>query len=510
MIGTFLREIILPYFEQWHPKFFINIFRYGLGCFLECFPISSSLINSLFYPSHQEKTIEKHNINIHFITGIAGVFLFIFLQWKFPGASFPLKIDMYLLKFMAFIITLLNYYITQSYNFFYIIPLIFNYPLVFSWEINEIKTTINFFFTIYSLSNIIAIFNQFFRKLEKYLNNSWFKFISFFFIFLSLKFYGQYINYNWFILLLSLWKTQLFNKLIRNEYQNLMAMALFFNSWQQSKLLNVFDFLIPTALFLIRLISQYINILYKIKPIENYWKILFLSVSIIIIFSLLIIFPIGGCNFYIINLLGIIVGFPGAQLLKKYFYKNKNANEKNIFSLKLNLIMTMVFSGVFIKQFLMGGFSWHLNPWITHFLMGFFNSWALIPGFSRMLTTFLVGFILNMDFSTIILNNYFLLVVTSLAQWVFHEFPKEKDITIITHHFYKKFNDLLLIFTYNNFFRSVLIFILLIIWSCFLMMLFIPSLSTKNFWATSILLRIILALFFLDILKKKSINSLLY
>jgi hypothetical protein len=84
MIKDFIKQVLIPYFQQWNAKFFINILRYAVGCFFECFPISSSMVNSLFYSSKQEKHIEKNNINLHLITGIAGLFFFIFLRWHLP------------------------------------------------------------------------------------------------------------------------------------------------------------------------------------------------------------------------------------------------------------------------------------------------------------------------------------------------------------------------------------------------------------------------------------------
>jgi hypothetical protein len=89
-IIIFLQWIFTPIIEHLKPsffqanknQFFINFLRFTMGCFFECFPISSSFFNTLLYRFQDEHKIYKNNVYIHCITGIASMILFIQLNIK--------------------------------------------------------------------------------------------------------------------------------------------------------------------------------------------------------------------------------------------------------------------------------------------------------------------------------------------------------------------------------------------------------------------------------------------
>jgi hypothetical protein len=509
MLKNFFQQIILPYFSQWNQRFFINLFRYFVGCFLECFPISSSLVNSLLYSTKDEKKIELNNVNIHFLTGIAGIFIFIFLRWQFPQDGIIYHINPKI--FIVINGILLNFF----YYYFFQYKSLINHGLfiVSCFLSKELPLNLNNFFSVflftvkmYKLNYIIYFFNLITAKYKIFFGKT-FKILSFIGIFFTLKFIGNYLNYHWFIIFLSLWKMTLFKISIKNlKYQSLLGLLLFFNTWHQESLLNFWDFFIPFILFIIDFTERYWE--KSIPSINNFFKI-FIIFIIFTTFNILnIMYPIMGFNYYIFSFLGLLTGFPLAFFIKKLIYGKKNQQEKNIISIKLSILMTIIFIIIFLNQFIYKKFFFQFSPIIAYFLMGFFNSWALIPGFSRMLMTFLMGFLLQIKIKNIILINYCLLFITSIGQWLIYGYKDKLSLKNILNHIKKKSYGLLLLFTYHkNLLRGFLLIILLIFWSYFLMKIFINQLDTIGFWLQSILLRIVLAFLFWNILKKNTINT---
>ena len=109
----FYQWTILPIIQYLNPiffqankqQFFINFLRFTMGCFFECFPISSSFFNTLLYRFQDEHKIYKNNVYIHFLTGIASIIIFIQLRWQQSWITGQIINDFSILFIKTFIIT---------------------------------------------------------------------------------------------------------------------------------------------------------------------------------------------------------------------------------------------------------------------------------------------------------------------------------------------------------------------------------------------------------------------
>ena len=532
MIKDFIKQVLIPYFQQWNTKFFINILRYAVGCFFECFPISSSMVNSLFYSSKQEKQIEKNNINLHVITGIAGLFFFIFLRWNLPYDN---NIYFNSGNFSIIIIYGMVWFVAIGYYYFFQMVTIFP-PM--EWIIgilgflkfkcyipHNILTLVDFFTFISSTFNLYIIFNSF--NIFFHYSYNWFhshnKFIVFikylliFTTFFSIghTFFSPKQMFVYTIILSKLALIQLVVSpqgiLYNIKYLNLMGIATFTNSYFNGEIYSIWDVAAIIVIFFYGIVDKFFKDYgffdYKNFINDNLLKFFLLMILTGLSSFFIMKYEIIGVSMYWLAPLGLLIGMPLSKKIKKYIYQNANHKVYNYQSIITNLFMTFIFIGIYCMKFVYEK-GYYCSPPLAYFIVGFTNSWAMMPGFSRMLLTFLVGFILKIDINEIILLNYFLLFITSIGQWIIFQWEGPINVINIYNHLMKKTNQFLLLFNYKKEpQRSLRVAILLIVWSFFLMYKFLPSLYTSKFWWQSIGFRLFIAALFLLLLKYKNLDT---
>ncbi len=532
MIKDFFVQVLIPYFQQWNLKFFLNILRYGVGCFFECFPISSSMVNSLFYSSKQEKSIEKNNVNLHLITGIAGLFFFLFLRWNLPYEG---NIYLQQWNFSAILIYFMVCAMAIGYYHFFEIAKVFP-PL--QWFIGilglmkfkcyiplEILNIHDFFSFIGATFNVYVVFNLLNMLLQKFQlwiqhNNKPIKLMKYT-LFFTIIFLGGHHYFNakqmfiytiilskLFLMALIMSPLSLFYHI---KYLNLLSMATFTNSYFNGELYNLWDILIVFFIFFYGIVDKFFHKYgyfdHKNLINDNLLKFLLWILLVGLGAFFLITHKVIGMSMYWITPLGLLVGMPFAYKIKNFIYKTVSHKVYNYQSIATNILMTLIFIGIYCFKFIYQK-GYYVAPPVAYFLIGFSNSWALMPGFSRMLLTFLMGFLLMVDINEIILLNYFLLFITSIGQWFIFQWEGAINMVNIHHHLNKKVNQILLLFNYKkNPQKSLWVVFFLVVWSFFLMYKFLPSLYTSKFWWQSIGFRIFIAGLFLLLLKYKNIDT---
>jgi hypothetical protein len=489
------------------------------------------MVNSLFYTTKQEKTIEKNNVNIHFITGFAGLLMFLYIRWNEKTTIIANGIW----DFNHMIIRVWIPLMSLAYYFFFQMASIIPHCqlflgaiglMVFDLQIpHNCHNWIDFFLllkTTFNLYMIINGFNYFFQinhHLINY-NNKLINIGTYGLVFLILFFLSNLLLSSkqipmMVILLGKLWLSQIIINprgiLYQLKYLNLLTMITFANSYFSGNFYTFWDLLTIGIVFFYGVMDNFFNKygFFDNKNIfnDNLLKFLLFLLIGIMKASFLIYYDVVGLNDNFLAPIGLMVGFPLAYKIKHFLYGKTVGKKYNYQSLIINILITFLFIAVFLCKFHYN-YCWNCPSHWSFFLLGFFNSWAIISGFSRMLLTFLVGFIINIPMEKIILINYLLLFCTSIGQWLIFQWQGPLTISNIHNNLSKKIKDLLLLFGLKNHTdRSWGVILLIMVWSLFLMYKFLPALYTYGFWRRSIGFRFFIAGIFMVVLYKKDIDT---
>ena len=514
-IISFVKWIFSPIIQYLNPiffyankqQYFINFLRFTIGCFFECFPISSSFFNTLLYRFKDEHKIYKNNVYIHFLTGIASMIIFIQLsKSEFISNNYTINnFSIFFIKCFIFAQSIILNHLYQlkpvEYKSFSNLIIFILNCMVFPW-VNFHNIDYSCLFWIYNCHYIIRTLMIAYMDIFPKKYNLWVVIISIIILLIGFPIINPWV----FIFLISGLKALSFGYFGSVEEKTLLYMGFFLNNYFANSWININDIVIILSVFIYKIINKYmvhpmIIMEDKSKNLDLLLKIVFIIFMNTLVIYLMKNFPINTINPIIMAPVGLLICFPIIKFIKKKYYRNLDPLCSQKVSLLISIITTIIFS-IVLYNYQNKVFINISNPLIIYFFMGFFNGLALIPGFSRMLLTFLTGFLLGLPWSDIILINYGLASLTSIGQWIVDNWVGQWSVHDIIEHFNKKFNFFLLSFSYkNNPWQSMIIIVFLIGWSYFLMNKFLSSLIIIGFWKKCIILRIVSNLIFLVLSK---------